>query len=108
MLGAQHSLVVLGDSLINMYNKKMFYYVYALYNPESDRFYIGYTTDLRRRFKEHQNSKLSHRNKKFKPVFAEAYINKNDADKRESYLKCSKGKFTLKAMLRNTIKEMRC
>ena len=32
------------------------YYVYVLVNPENRRIYVGYSEDLRRRFREHEQS----------------------------------------------------
>ncbi len=82
----------------------MNYSVYVLFNFDTRRFYIGLTSNLDRRFLEHQRAKLSHRNVNFKPVFIEMFYNKEDAQKRERYLKSSKGKFTLRAMLKGTLK----
>ena len=31
------------------------YYVYILKSSKSDRFYVGWTTDLKKRFREHNN-----------------------------------------------------
>ena len=81
----------------------MKYFVYVLYNFNTRRFYIGYTTNLKRRLKEHQQAKLSHRNKDFKTIFVETFFNKEDAKRRENYLKSSKGKSTLRAMLKETM-----
>ena len=82
----------------------MAYYVYVLYNLQSGRTYVGKTENLKQRLVQHKNSKLSHRNHLFNCVFVEIFINKIDAEKRETYLKSSKGKFTLKAMLKNTLR----
>ena len=32
------------------------YYVYVLVNPENRRIYVGYSEDLRRRFREHEQT----------------------------------------------------
>ncbi|OGI25192.1 MAG: hypothetical protein A3J76_03295 [Candidatus Moranbacteria bacterium RBG_13_45_13] len=79
------------------------YFVYVLCNFE--RFYVGFTTNINRRLKEHGKAKLSHRNKNFSPVLIEIFFNKTDAKRRENYLKSFKGRATLKAMLRETLKE---
>jgi putative endonuclease len=79
------------------------YSVYVLYNPESKRIYIGYTNNLKRRISEHMKSNLSHRNKNFMLIFYESFIDKQDAIKRESYLKSSKGKISLRNILKNTL-----
>ena len=82
----------------------MNYFVYVLVNLDDKRSYVGITTDIKRRLKEHLMAKLSHRNINFKPVLIEIFSNKKDAQRRENYLKTSKGKFTLRAMLKETLK----
>ena len=82
---------------------KFMYYVYILINKDK-RLYIGYTEDLRRRFKEHNNG-LSFATKPYRPwklIFYEAYISKKDAKRREIYLKTTKGRTTIKTMLTET------
>ena len=79
-----------------------FFYVYVLRSLKSDFIYIGYTDDLKRRFKEH-NSKLNISTKHYAPfeiIHYEAYRNKKDAKRREEYLKCYRGITTLKTMLK--------
>lgn len=79
----------------------MFYYVYLL-EGKNDNLYIGYTRDLRRRFKEH-NRKLNFSTKSFAPwrlIFYEAYLSEKDARRREKYLKTSQGSRLLRRMLK--------
>ncbi|UCB51504.1 MAG: GIY-YIG nuclease family protein [Candidatus Zixiibacteriota bacterium] len=80
----------------------MFYYVYVLRSLRDAKFYIGYTTDLGKRFKEHQEGVVTSTKPRtpFELIFFEAYRNKYDAIRREKYLKTSKGKNTLKQMLK--------
>ena len=65
-------------------------------------FYVGWTTDLRRRFFEHQDGQV--RSTKYrrplKLVYYEACVNREDAKKREKYLKTAWGKRYLKNRLR--------
>lgn len=78
-----------------------FYYVYILRSLNSDFIYIGFTENLKRRFEEH-NSKLNISTKHYAPfeiIHYEAYRNQKDAKRREKYLKCNRGKTTLKTML---------
>ena len=78
------------------------YYVYVLYNTKI--FYIGYTINLKRRLKEHSYNKVrSTNNKNYHLVFYEAYKSKFDAKRREKYFKTTKGKRTLRLMLRESI-----
>ena len=80
----------------------MFYYVYVLRSLKDAKFYIGYTTDLRKRLQEHQEGLVASTRPRapFELIFFEAYRNKYDAVRREKYLKTSKGKNTLRQMLK--------
>ena len=60
------------------------FYVYVLQNQSRDPIYIGYTEDLRRRFKEHQQLE---RHKGWRLIYYEAYSNRQDAMQRERKLK---------------------
>jgi putative endonuclease len=80
------------------------FYVYVLL-MRNKQFYTGFTDNLRRRMIEH-NAGGNKTTKKFLPVkliFYEAFINEADARRREEYLKTSKGKSTLRLMLREFI-----
>lgn len=79
-----------------------FYYVYILKSLHKDFVYIGFTTDLKKRFKEH-NNKEELSTKHYAPfdlIHYEAYKNEKDAKRREEYLKTNRGKTTLKTMLK--------
>ena len=83
-----------------------FYYVYVLKSKIKDFIYVGFTIDLRRRFKQH-NNKEELSTKHYAPyelIFYEAYVSKADASRREEYLKTTKGKTTLRTMLKKTLK----
>jgi len=56
------------------------YYVYLIKNKITKEIYIGYTNDLKRRFKEHKN-------KRPELVYYEAYRSEKDARSRETKLK---------------------
>ncbi|OGM94209.1 hypothetical protein A2524_00875 [Candidatus Wolfebacteria bacterium RIFOXYD12_FULL_48_21] len=79
-----------------------FYYVYILKSIKKRFIYTGYTTDLGRRFKEHNNrEELSTKHyAPFDLIHYEAYRNQKDAKRREGYLKTTKGKTTLRTMLK--------
>lgn len=64
---------------------------------------MGSSSDLRARFKSHNNGEnLSTKSyAPFKLIFYEAYISKKDALRREEYFKTTKGKTTLKTMLKD-------
>lgn len=78
------------------------YYVYVLKSEKDRKLYIGYTINLRKRLKEHEygeNISTKHR-RPFTLIFYEAYLCKDDASRRERYFKTTKGKVTLKQMLK--------
>ncbi|MDQ5969077.1 MAG: putative endonuclease [Patescibacteria group bacterium] len=79
------------------------YYVYILKNPK--QFYTGYTTDLRRRLKEHvSNRSLSTKNKgPWKLVYYEACTSSTDAIIREKYLKTAWGKRYIKSRIKHSL-----
>ena len=82
-----------------------FHYVYVLQNKEKSFIYVGQTKDLRKRFAEHNNSKVIS-TKHYLPldlVFYEAYKSPDDAYRREGYLKTNKGATTLKTMLKESL-----
>jgi len=83
----------------------MFYYVYILQNLIGN-FYIGFTSNLKKRIVQHNSDKVfSTRNKgPWKLIFYEAYLNKYDALRREKYLKSTKGRTTVKTMLKEYLK----
>lgn len=58
------------------------YFVYLLKNDKTNNLYYGYTNNLQRRLKEHNNT-----DKKWKLIYYEAYISESDARQREKRLK---------------------
>ncbi|OGY41154.1 MAG: hypothetical protein A2Y67_00970 [Candidatus Buchananbacteria bacterium RBG_13_39_9] len=79
----------------------MFYFVYIIQSLKLNKLYIGFTEDLNKRIKEHNENKSRYTKNKghWKLIFYEAYLNKYDALRRERYLKSSKGWTTIKTML---------
>jgi len=67
----------------------VFYYTYILKSLKNNSLYIGYTSDLRKRFERH-NKGLNKATKPFIPyklIHYEAFLNRIDAKRREVYLK---------------------
>ena len=65
------------------------YYVYII-KDEDGKIYRGYTADLKRRIKEHQNGRGGEYTKRWKKiilVYYEAYRSKKDAIEREQRLR---------------------
>jgi putative endonuclease len=82
------------------------YYVYVLKSQLDGKLYVGYTTNLRNRLREHQYGKVmsTKPRRPFELIFYEGYKNMEDARRREEYLKTSKGKSSLRMMLRDSLK----
>lgn len=82
----------------------MFYYVYVLESLKDEgRLYIGSTNDLKKRVEQH-NRAINFSTKPYIPwrlIFYEAYLNKQDALRRERYLKTSKDPDYLNECLKN-------
>ena len=80
----------------------MFYYVYILQSQKDKSLYIGYTSDLRKRFKQHNDGE-SKATKPFRPytlIFYEAFLNRMDAKNREEYLKGGYGRKTINGLIK--------
>ena len=80
------------------------YYVYLL-RLSNGLFYTGYTSDLRRRLREHQQGK-SEFTSRYLPVeliHYEAYKQESDARRREAFLKTTEGKRVLRQQLRDLL-----
>jgi putative endonuclease len=79
------------------------YYVYLIECQQDKSWYIGYTADLKRRIKDHQNGygcNTTAKKKDWKLIYYEAYIDKRDAVGREGFLKSGSGWRYLKKQLR--------
>ncbi len=74
------------------------FYTYVLQSEKNNELYIGYTSDLKSRLAEHnQGSNLSTRRyKPWKIIYYEACLDKDDAKRREKYLKTTQGGRLLK------------
>lgn len=78
------------------------FYVYILESIEKKDIYTGYTEDLSRRLKEH-NEGLNFSTKKgasWKVIYYEACLDVVDAKRREKYLKTSQGRRMIKRRLK--------
>jgi putative endonuclease len=84
------------------------YYVYVLQSEKDRNFYTGFTQDLARRVEEH-NSGISLSTKRRVPlklVYYEFCLNRNDAMKREKYLKTTWGKRYINNRIKNYLEEI--
>jgi putative endonuclease len=78
-------------------------YVYVLLSLRDNRFYTGYTGDLKQRIESHTLGKVgTTRNRRpLKLVYYEACLNQADALHRERYLKTTWGKRYLRNRLKS-------
>ena len=79
------------------------FYNYVLQSIKDKNLYIGYTPDLRKRLEEH-NHGLARSTKPHRPwkiIYYEACLDKNDALRREKYLKTTQGQRLLKRRLKD-------
>ena len=70
------------------------FYVYVLQSLGDTGLYIGFTSDLRRRLREHQNgeSRSTYFRGPWKLIYYEAYVDQLDAEGRERFLKSGSGR----------------
>ena len=78
------------------------FYTYVLKSKKDGKMYTGFTEDLRKRFKEHNDGKSLHTKGRgpFVLIYYEACLEKGDAKLRELYLKSGRGKGYLKGRLK--------
>ena len=77
------------------------FYIYILMN-NNNRLYTGFTYDLRKRFKEHNDKKSMYTKYRgpYKLIYYEACLDENDARQREKYLKSGTGKRFINSRLK--------
>lgn len=90
--------------LPNFLKLKMFY-VYVLRSKKDNQLYTGYTSDLKKRIKEHFSGKsfVTKFRLPLELLYYEAYKSDSDARLREKYLKTGWGRNYLKKTLKNSI-----
>ena len=79
------------------------YFVYVLQSSKDEKYYVGYTNNIRRRLEEHNNGKVTitmHR-KPFRLVYLEGYLHQQDATSREKFFKTGWRRTHLKKVLKN-------
>jgi len=79
------------------------YYTYILFSEKDGKNYTGYTQDLKLRFEKHNAGKVEstkHR-RPLKLIYYEACLDKEDALRREKYLKSHYGRQYLAKRLKS-------
>jgi putative endonuclease len=81
------------------------YYVYILLSENDKGFYSGFTENIEQRLDEHNAGKNigTKLRRPFKLIYYEAHTSKFDALRRERYFKTTKGKATLKQILKDAL-----
>jgi putative endonuclease len=82
--------------------------VYLLHSTKDNGFYIGFSTDLKRRLSEHTRgaSFATKFRGPWKLIYYEAYTEREDAEGREKFLKSGAGRRFLRAQLRNYLEKV--
>jgi putative endonuclease len=83
------------------------FYVYLLHCVTDEGFYIGFSTDLKRRLLEHKRGAAfaTRFRGPWKLIYYEAYTEREDAEGRERYLKSGGGRRFLRQQLRHYLEK---
>lgn len=81
----------------------MYYYIYVLLSETDNKFYTGYTHNLRERLEKHNKGqvKSTKDRRPLKLIYFEGCLNQQDAIHREKYLKTTYGKQYIRNRLKN-------
>ncbi len=81
------------------------YYVYTLLSLEDLRFYVGMTVNLKNRLQQHARGEVKStvNRRPLKLIHYEYFINKEDAEAREIFLKSGFGRNQMKMALKRTL-----
>ena len=81
----------------------MFHYVYVLQSKKDNKFYTGYTKNVKLRFEQHRKGEIESTKERrpLKLIYFEGCLNQHDATHREKYLKTYFGKMFLKNRLKS-------
>jgi putative endonuclease len=84
------------------------YFVYVLKSLSDGNFYVGYTHDLKKRLKEHNEgvSKSTKFRRPFELIYFEGCLNIKDAMHREKYLKTTYGHRYIPNRLKNYLENI--
>ncbi len=86
------------------------FYTYILISEKDDKFYVGYTDNLKRRIKQHNDGDVESTKyrRPLKLIYYEVCLNQKDAIHREKYLKTTYGKRYIRNRLKNYLKGLPC
>ena len=80
-----------------------YHYVYVLRSQKDGNFYVGYTKNVQKRLEEHNSGRIpsTKERRPMKLVYWEGCANRQDAARREKYLKTAWGKRYIKGRLKD-------
>lgn len=82
------------------------HHIYLIEELQTQKWYIGYTTNMKRRLAEHNDHKnISTAKGTWKLIYCESYLNKMDALGREKFFKSGSGRRFLKKQLSHYLNE---
>ena len=84
------------------------YYTYILFSLKDNKLYIGYTNNLKRRFKQHSSGLVEATKHRLplKLIHYEYFLSKDEAKQREKYLKGGNGRKEIKVLLFKTLENL--
>ena len=79
------------------------YYTYVLLSKKDNKFYTGYTKNLKLRFEQHNKGSVesTKQRRPFDLIYYEACLDQDDAIRREKYFKTYQGKIFLRRRLKS-------
>ncbi|MBA7497341.1 hypothetical protein ES704_00069 [subsurface metagenome] len=86
------------------------FYTYILISEKDDKFYVGYTDNLKRRIVQHNDGcvESTKYRRPLKLIYYEVCLNQKDALHREKYLKTTYGKRYIRNRLKSYLKGLPC
>lgn len=80
-------------------------YVYVLFSQKDKRLYVGTTSDIKKRLKNHNSSyvQATKNRRPFRLIYLESYTELSDVKRREKYPKGGKGHNDLKIQIQDTL-----
>ena len=86
-----------------------FYFIYVLFSQKDKKLYIGFTSNLENRLKEHFAGKVTSTKQRlpFELIHYEAFRNQKDAKAREKFLKSGFGRSQFKKSLQTDLKKLK-
>ena len=80
------------------------HYVYVL-KSDTNKLYVGRSSNLKQRLQQHQDKRVKSTKwwQQINLIFYESFLAKSDSVRREKYFKTSKGKSSLKQIIRKSL-----